>query len=207
MRSPDRMADKETGQLREVDASVKYQVGSVPILITIECRDRVETEDVTWIEQLIAKRDSIGASATVAVSSAGFSAPALKKAAANRIETRTFREISEDAIREWAQRFEVLVIGSSVQMRQLGVHYKHWDGGTLALVPEVAAGLAEGMEYKSCTWRRATSTASTTSFASIMWERRRSRLLPTESPLPFRRCPRLRSRYPRISRAYATARS
>ena len=38
--SPDHIPDRITSELREVDASVQYQVGSVPILITIECRDR-----------------------------------------------------------------------------------------------------------------------------------------------------------------------
>ena len=83
VRSPDHITDKVTGQPREVDASVRYQVGSVPILITIECRDRVSTEDVTWIEQLVSKRESIGASATVAVSATGFSGPAKEKAKAH----------------------------------------------------------------------------------------------------------------------------
>ena len=47
--------DKITNQPREVDASIRYQVGSVPILITIECRDRVAVQDSTWIEQLVQK--------------------------------------------------------------------------------------------------------------------------------------------------------
>lgn len=49
VRSPDYITDKITGEQREVDASVRYQVGSVPILITIECRDRTSVQDVTWI--------------------------------------------------------------------------------------------------------------------------------------------------------------
>ena len=37
VRSPDRIPDKVTGELREVDASIRYKVGTCPILITIEC--------------------------------------------------------------------------------------------------------------------------------------------------------------------------
>src|SRR5712691_6264859 len=48
VRSPDHLTDKRTGQSREVDASIRYVVGSVTILITVECRERSHNEDVTW---------------------------------------------------------------------------------------------------------------------------------------------------------------
>jgi len=129
VRSPDHIADKVTGQPREVDASIRYQVGSVPILITIECRDRVSTEDVTWIEQLISKRDSIGASATVAVSATGFSGPAKEKAKAHGIETRVLKEVSDEAIRNWAEHLQLVVVRgrfnivrTSVRLKPIGDH-------------------------------------------------------------------------------------
>jgi hypothetical protein len=75
IKSPDYIPDKITGELREVDASIRYQVGSTPILITVECRKRSTKQDTRWIEQLVRKRDDIGASATIAVSSSGFSKP------------------------------------------------------------------------------------------------------------------------------------
>jgi hypothetical protein len=53
VKSPDRIPDKVTGQLREVDASIRYKVGTCPVLITIECRDRRSIEDAQWIEQLV----------------------------------------------------------------------------------------------------------------------------------------------------------
>lgn len=40
VKSPDYISDLNTGTLREVDASIRFEVGSAPILITIECRDR-----------------------------------------------------------------------------------------------------------------------------------------------------------------------
>ena len=80
IRSPDHIADIFTGELREVDVSIRHRVGSVTLLITIECRDRTRAEDVTWIEQLATKQTHIGAAHTIAVSSTGFSAPAMKAA-------------------------------------------------------------------------------------------------------------------------------
>jgi len=101
VRSPDRIPDKVTGQLREVDASIRYKVGTCPILITIECRDRSSIEDVRWIEQLAEKKRSIGASMTLAVSSSGFSDPAMKKASAVDIEIRTLSDMAAEDFRQW----------------------------------------------------------------------------------------------------------
>src|SRR2546426_2688052 len=106
--SPDHIPDRITGELREVDASVQYQVGSVPILITIECRDRTRVADVTWIEQIATKGENIGASAIVAVSSKGFSKAALEKARFLGIETRLLREVSNQAIQDWAQKMQIV---------------------------------------------------------------------------------------------------
>ncbi len=43
VKSPDRVRDLVTGSYREVDASIRYKVGTVPVLITIECRKRTTT--------------------------------------------------------------------------------------------------------------------------------------------------------------------
>jgi hypothetical protein len=99
--SPDRILDKVTGELREVDASIHYKIGTSPILITIECRDRTGAEDVRWIEQLAEKQRSIGASITVAVSSSRFTEPALKKAAALGIQVRVLTDAGADDFIRW----------------------------------------------------------------------------------------------------------
>jgi hypothetical protein len=101
IKSPDRIPDKVTGEPREVDASIRYRIGTCPILITIECRDRSSIEDVRWIEQLLEKKRSVGAAMTVAVSSSGFSDPAVKKAAALGIEIRTLREAAPNEFIQW----------------------------------------------------------------------------------------------------------
>jgi hypothetical protein len=88
VKSPDKVPELVSGDLREVDASIRYKVGSVPLLITIECRKRSRKDDVTWIEQLATKRKSIGASRTIAVSARGFSRAATEAARLHGIETR-----------------------------------------------------------------------------------------------------------------------
>src|SRR6266498_971369 len=82
VRYNDFIPDKITGEPRQVDGSIRYKANGVSVLITIECRERAKIDDVTWIEQLATKRKDIGASATIAVSSSGFTKPALIKARA-----------------------------------------------------------------------------------------------------------------------------
>ena len=50
IRSPDRIPDIITGELREVDVSIRHRVGSVELLVTVECRDRIRIEDITYLD-------------------------------------------------------------------------------------------------------------------------------------------------------------
>src|SRR5262245_45905855 len=101
VRSPDRICDLVTGSFREVDASIRFMVGSAPILITIECRHRAAVQDDTWIEQLAAKKEKLGAARTIAVSSSGFSEPARITAQLKGIDLRNLREITDEEIVSW----------------------------------------------------------------------------------------------------------
>lgn len=94
VKSPDRIRCKVTNRLREVDASIRSRVGSAEILITIECRQRSKIQDVTWIEQLVAKKAAIGADHTIAVSASGFSSDAETTADRGGISLRTLSEVS-----------------------------------------------------------------------------------------------------------------
>lgn len=101
VKSPDYIHDKDTGQPREVDISLRGRIGSSNILVIIECRDRTDLEDARWIEQIASKRESVGADKVIAVSSMGFTEPAKIKAQKNKIELRTFEEIDIEEIRQW----------------------------------------------------------------------------------------------------------
>jgi len=101
LKSPDRIRDLTTGQMREVDASIRYKIGTTDILITLECRRRSRTADDTWIEQLATKKTKIGADKTIAVSSKGFTKPAEISAKQLGIELRTLCEITVADIKEW----------------------------------------------------------------------------------------------------------
>ena len=103
VKSPDRVKDyySKNKRGRGVDASIRYKVGTIDILITIECRARSRSQDETWIEQLATKKTAIRASRTVAVSSRGFSEAAHEKARMFDIELRTISEVTADDISKW----------------------------------------------------------------------------------------------------------
>ncbi len=97
----DRLPELATGRLREVDASIRYQVGGIPLLITVECRDRATLEGSLWTEQLATKQHDQGVNLTVAVSSSGFYGPAIEKAQRHGILLRRIDEVTLADIRSW----------------------------------------------------------------------------------------------------------
>lgn len=109
IKSPDFIPDRVTGRPREVDISIRMNLGSIPVLIIVECRDRGDVEDVLWIEQLATKRDDLNAAKAVAVSTSGFSRSAEDKAKFYGIETRRIDKITSDDIRDWFEGGDMIV--------------------------------------------------------------------------------------------------
>ncbi|MFC2155792.1 hypothetical protein ACFLRB_04805 [Acidobacteriota bacterium] len=109
IRSPDRIYDQVAGIYREVDISVRSEIGSHEILIIIECRDRPSApkEDVTWIEQLITKTKDLKANKVVAVSTTDFTSAARKKANFNDVELRILREFDPDEVNAWVNNITI----------------------------------------------------------------------------------------------------
>jgi hypothetical protein len=119
VKSPDSIPDKDTSQLREVDISLRSQIGSSNILVIIECRDRKGDEDVIWIEQLSKKRESVCADKAVAISSSGFSKPATIKAVKENIELRTLEDVDPDEIGKWFQGKEGTHFESNISFKDI----------------------------------------------------------------------------------------
>lgn len=120
----DHLRDKKTGQLRQVDASIRYRVGSVEILITLECRRHSDPQDVTWIEQLAKKKENIGANATIAVASEGFFKTAGISAAFENVYPRTLEELEAGNL-DWLRFTHVDFQQKIYSIRQIGVEL--WD--------------------------------------------------------------------------------
>jgi|AGTN01.3.fsa_nt_gi hypothetical protein len=94
--SPDRIRDCITGNDREVDASIRYTSDSGPILITVECRDRTTAQDITWLEQIKSKKESIVADQTIVVSREGFTKGAISYANHHGIVLRQMPEVTDE---------------------------------------------------------------------------------------------------------------
>ncbi len=101
IKSPDHIEDGITGELRKVDVSIKKMIGSIPVLIIIECKDDSVLDDTLWIEQIAQKRNAINASKAVAVFNGNLSGNAAQKASNLNIETRLLSEITKDDISDW----------------------------------------------------------------------------------------------------------
>jgi hypothetical protein len=107
IKSPDHLEDKVAGGTREVDVSLRSTVGSAEVLVIVECRDRGRVADVTWIEQIKSKRDAVGASKAIAVSSGTFSKKAIRAANANGIDARTLAQVNSAEVRRWSGSLEI----------------------------------------------------------------------------------------------------
>jgi hypothetical protein len=125
VKSPDYVRGRLSGNMREVDVSVRGNVGSMSLLAIIECRKRKYRQDVTWIEQIATKRNDVGANHAVAVSSRPFSSGAISMAARLGIELRTSEEIGEAAALEWVEAF----------FRGVEDFYLEWDDVKVKLRP------------------------------------------------------------------------
>lgn len=74
------LADKITGDLREVDILISSNLSTYKVLIAIEVVARGRKADTPWIESMYSKHNSLPTDKLILVSEKGFSVPALIKA-------------------------------------------------------------------------------------------------------------------------------
>lgn len=93
--------DDDNNQIAELDILITGKVGTVNYRTLYECRDRPSggAADGAWIQQLIGRRDVLGLTSVVAVSTTGFSPSAEKFAKDRNIELRTVDTLTEADIR------------------------------------------------------------------------------------------------------------
>lgn len=99
VQSPAYLEDKITKIKREVDLLIIYKdANNQKTKISVECRDRNSTQDVTWIEQLIQKKNDLDIDFTIAVTTSSFTEPAIIKAKAYGIKIEIAEKIDSDYI-------------------------------------------------------------------------------------------------------------
>lgn len=139
--SPAYLPDKVTGNRREVDIAIRLKVGTSPILVIVECRDRYGIEDVTWIEQLAQKRNDVNADKAVAVSSYGFSQPAIRKAEFYNIEIRKLDMLTAADVQDWFRAGSAEHVSENAFIH--GVKIQVQDVGQDQLTAQIHAHLHE----------------------------------------------------------------
>lgn len=127
IKSPDFLLDHVTGQKREVDISINGKIGSHQILIVLECRKRQNKDDSTWIEQLGNKKQDLHINKLIAVSSSGFTEPAITKANLYGIDLRQIEKIQISDIEEWVKHFtfEQVDLKYNIQKLDIGMMNKN----------------------------------------------------------------------------------
>jgi hypothetical protein len=100
---------------------MRSRIGTVDVLVTIECRRRSTVQDVTWIEQLATKKEAVGASHTIAVSASGFSQDAQRIASLYGISLRKLADIAIEDINALLRLDFVLFWHKSCAVARVGI--------------------------------------------------------------------------------------
>ena len=118
------LTDSITGEMREVDVVAKATVGAYDIYISVECRDHKRPADVTWIESMAKKHESLSTSKLVLWSRSGFTKAAIAKATALKIDTVSQ---ANAASTDWATLARTLSFVRDWRFVHDGVIYLAWD--------------------------------------------------------------------------------
>lgn len=86
------LADRLTGELREVDVCVHATVSGKDVTLALECRDHKRKADQIWIDTLRGKYANLPVDKAIAVARAGFAKTARAAAEKARIQTLTLEE-------------------------------------------------------------------------------------------------------------------
>ena len=89
-----KIVDPDNKKLRQIDILAQKQGQK----LHYECRHHASPQDVKWIEELIGRKISLRADEMVAVSSSGFTVPAIAKAEKHSIGLLDFRAISHEVL-------------------------------------------------------------------------------------------------------------
>lgn len=83
------VADKITGELREIDVLISTSVSGYEVSIAIEVVGHVRKASTPWVESMHSKHSSLPTNKLILVAENGFTEPALRKAKFYGIETLT----------------------------------------------------------------------------------------------------------------------
>lgn len=110
-----RLPDVDTGRSRQVDVAVAVHDGPTRLLAIIEVRETKRPIGVKYVEEISAKKRSVGADAAFLVSRSGFASTAIHKARELGIRTLTYDQATNEDWSGW------------MQCRSITVFEHRWD--------------------------------------------------------------------------------
>lgn len=88
----EKVRDIHTNRTRQIDISIRLSDGPTHLFVMVEVRDHARPVNVSYIEEINSKKQSVGANAAFIVSRSGFTKTALEKAKHLGIQTLTYEE-------------------------------------------------------------------------------------------------------------------
>jgi hypothetical protein len=102
----DRIPDPDNpSQPSQIDIAIRRD----GLLTIVECRLHKVPQDVTWIEELMGRRISLAADATIAVSASDFTTTAREKADRYGVILRDVASLSQQEIRNWGRKWKLKI--------------------------------------------------------------------------------------------------
>lgn len=129
--SPDYIRGKKSSDVQEIDISLKGKMGTSDALGIIECREHKKPQGLQWIQQIESKRDDVGAHMAMAVSSSGFTEPAVKYALSVGIKLRTLEKVDPVELVQWFQLQEVTQYIQNALFKNVLLHLAHPNPSSL----------------------------------------------------------------------------
>lgn len=108
---------------REIDVLIEKEVNGKIAKIAIECRDRFDKDDITWIDSLVGKYKNLDAHKVIAVSNSGFSRAAILKAKANGIELKTIDETLQINFGEEFHKLGLIFISHIFELKTVTISF------------------------------------------------------------------------------------
>jgi len=109
VKSPEVFYGEAGKKIGEIDVTLRGNFGHCELLVGIECRDRPSDgpQGRGWINQINGKRDDLKVNQMIAVSTTGFTDPAVELANSSGVDLLTVEDISKLDLHGW---FEVLTL-------------------------------------------------------------------------------------------------
>ncbi len=102
------LVDRLTGDSHEVDVVIETAAHGLKLVISLESRAWATRQDVTWVNEMRTKHESLPTDRLVLVSSSGFTKGAKKKAAVHGIELVDPFDLTDGEAKAIAERVDGL---------------------------------------------------------------------------------------------------